>query len=77
MNIGGLYTYSHERRLHTCNRLNEWFTNISNETPFVLLEVKQIPHTFSGVVCAYKVLTSDGEIGWISGIKEFFQELSS
>jgi len=69
MNIGGLYTYSHERRLHTCNRLNEWFTNVSMETPFVLLEVKPIPASFSGVVSAYKILTPNGDIGWISAIK--------
>ena len=76
MKIGGLYTYRHSRRLHRTRELNEWFAEFDEDTPLVLLEVYNLPASFSGVIRAYKVLTSTGIIGWISGDKEYFHELS-
>lgn len=76
MNIGGLYTYRHSRRLHRTKELNEWFAEIDEDTPLVLLEVYYLSASFSGVIRAYKVLTATGIIGWISGDKEYFHELS-
>ena len=78
MNIGGLYTYRHSRRLHRTKELNEWFAEFDEDTPLVLLEVYNLPASFSEVrvIKAYKVLTSTGIIGWMIGAKEYFHELS-
>ena len=76
MNIGGLYTYRHSRRLHKTKELDEWFLEVDEDTPLVLLEVHNLSASFSGAVKSYKILTATGEIGWISGIKDFFYEVS-
>lgn len=75
MNIGRLYTYNYSRLLHETKELTEWFIEIEEDTPLVLLELYK-PASFSGVVKSYKVLTSNGLVGWISGLEEFFRELS-
>jgi hypothetical protein len=76
MNIGGLYTYKHTRRLHKTQELNEWHKEVELDTPFVVLDIQMIPSSFSGLVKSYKILAATGEIGWISGVQEFFHELS-
>jgi len=47
---------------------------VSSETLFVLLDIKET--TRIGVVKAYKILTANGDVGWISGLKEYFVELT-
>jgi len=74
MNIGGLYTYADQRRLHKDEECNEWFVEVSSETPFVILDIKEA--TRIGVVKAYKILTANGDVGWFSGLKEYFVELT-
>jgi hypothetical protein len=74
MKIGGLYTYAGQRRLHEDQECNKWFVEVSSETLFVLLDIKET--TRIGVVKAYKILTANGDVGWISGLKEYFVELT-
>jgi hypothetical protein len=76
MNIGGLYTYRDSRRLHKTKELDEWFLEVDEDTPLVLLEVHNLSASLSGAVKSYKILTANGEIGWISGIQDFFYELT-
>ena len=75
MNIGKLYTYNTSRRVHETVDFQRWFVEIRENTPFIILGMTNLPEIFSGVVKGYKVLTSDGEIGWISGIEESFKEI--
>ena len=72
MNIGGLYTYPDQRRLHKDYRLGEWIGYVSEQSPFVMIEIKGVIPLFT----VYKILTTDGEIGWIYGIKEYFKEVT-
>jgi len=74
MNIGRLYTYPFQRRLHKDEECCEWFVQVSNETPFVILDIKE--YTRIGVSKAFKVLTASGDIGWICGLKELFVEIT-
>ena len=76
MNIGGLYTYPDQRRLHTDYSLDEWIGHVSEQSPFVMIEVKQIIRRYHGHITVYKILTADGEIGWIYGMKEYFKEVT-
>jgi hypothetical protein len=72
--VGKLYKYADQRRLHEDQECNKWFVEVSSETLFVLLDIKET--TRIGVVKAYKILTANGDVGWISGLKEYFVELT-
>lgn len=75
MKIGGLYTYTDWRRLHKTKDLMEWVVDMPNKTPFVLLEVQEVSRTF-GMTKSYKILTTNGDIGWIHGLKQCFRKLT-
>lgn len=76
MNIGGLYSYYHRRRLHKESDCEEWFLEISGKIPFVLLGIETNKKSLTGLVKSYKILTANAEVGWISGIEEYFEEVT-